>query len=462
MAAIERDVTRRQGTGRPVVEVATEWAGMVLDVRQLEAKGRFTVGEDPSCDCWVPADAIGGASRAVLVEVGAEGPVVLPPRSAALRLHREGRPAQQVEAAGSAPLEGGVTAEVEVGSMRFRVRTTDAGEIDRGGLVLDRTAIAWGGISLFAHATFLALIYLSPPDPGSISLDAVVEGNRFVSYLVAPPELEPPATPEILAPAEERTEREVAGDAHEGVEGQAGREDAPAVNRRFGIKNRGLDRVMLAREDARRLAETGGILAVIRSEAPVSPFGSAIPNGVDAEDALGHLLGREVGSAFGYGGLGVRGTGRGGGGIDGGSGLGRLRTIGDRVGGGTGGTCYGCGPSSLGRGHRASGPTVSMGTATASGALSPEVIRRHIRQHTNAVRHCYEAELARRPDLSGRVAIRFVIGQDGTVVSAAVAESSVESPSVGQCVAGAIRRIGFPPPGVGVVVVTYPFTFVHD
>jgi TonB family protein len=213
----------------------------------------------------------------------------------------------------------------------------------------------------------------------------------------------------------------------------------------------------------RELAATSGILSVIRSSAPASPFGADTPNGMDAEDVLGHLLGNSVGAAFGSNGLGPAGTGRGGGGNPGGIGMGRLRTIGDDVGGGAGGTCYGCRQSRLLRGRpSASGPSVSMGTASTSGALAPDVIRRHIRQHRNAIRHCYQRELVGRPDLAGRVAVRFVIGQDGTVVNSGVASSTIESATVGQCVARAISRVNFPPPGQGVVIVTYPFTFIHD
>jgi len=203
---------------------------------------------------------------------------------------------------------------------------------------------------------------------------------------------------------------------------------------------------------------------VLASRTVVSPFSTAeFSSGTDPEDALGALMGADIGASFGYGGLGIRGTGRGGGGRPGSIGLGRLMTRGDRYGRGTSrdGTCYGCRAAAIPNGERqGTGPSVRMGTPIVPGGLSADVIRRRIRLQRNAIRHCYERELVSRPDLSGRVAIRFVIGEDGAVRTASVASSTVQSPSVGQCVAGAVRRVSFPNPSQGVVVVTYPFSFI--
>lgn len=94
-----------------------------------------------------------------------------------------------------------------------------------------------------------------------------------------------------------------------------------------------------------------------------------------------------------------------------------------------------------------------------SGLLSPEAIRRVVRRNLRQVNRCYEEGLAREPGLAGRLLIRFVIGQSGSVLSVSVAESQIALPSVGECVASAVRAWRFPAPeGGGVVTVNYPFT----
>lgn len=192
------------------------------------------------------------------------------------------------------------------------------------------------------------------------------------------------------------------------------------------------------------------------------PFNGSAAMGNDPENALGALMGHGAGN-FGYGGLGLRGTGRGGGGTGNGNiGLGNLDTVG-RGAPGRAGSGYARGGGGGGgnlRGRRASVPVVRAGTATVRGSLSRDVIRRYIRRHLNQIRYCYEQQLAREPDLAGRVAVRFIIGPDGRVTVAAVANSTLASPAAEQCIAHAVQRISFPAiDGGGVVVVTYPFSF---
>jgi len=192
---------------------------------------------------------------------------------------------------------------------------------------------------------------------------------------------------------------------------------------------------------------------------PIAGLPSAM--GSDAHDALGALMGDQVGENFGYGGLGLRGTGRGGGGGgigEGTIGLGNMSTIGRGAGPGHG-AGYGRGAGGL-RGRTSSVPTVRAGTAQVHGSLSKEVIRRVVRSHMNEVRFCYEAQLAGRPGLDGRVSVTFVISPSGAVQGANVVSSTLGNDAVDACLTRAIRRWAFPAPeGGGTIVVTYPFTF---
>jgi TonB family protein len=172
------------------------------------------------------------------------------------------------------------------------------------------------------------------------------------------------------------------------------------------------------------------------------------------------MTGDVLGDAYGYGGLGSAGTGWGGGGDGtGGIGMGRLGTLGHGSGLGPG-QSYGHGVGQGLRDRGTTGWTLRRGTPTVTGLLSPDAIRRVVLRNIGQVNHCYEQGLAQSPTAAGRVAVRFVIGGDGNVLGSSVSDNSLPLPSVGQCVANAVRRWQFPPPeGNGVVNVNYPFSF---
>ena len=162
--------------------------------------------------------------------------------------------------------------------------------------------------------------------------------------------------------------------------------------------------------------------------------------GNDPENALGALMG---------------------GSTNGNLGLGSLNTIGHGGGGGTG-EGYGRGAGGL-RGRRASVSTIRTGSASVQGAMSKEIIRRYIRRHINRLRYCYERELARQPNLAGRVDVQFVIASTGMVSTSKVRSSTIGNTAVEQCVAHAVQQISFPASdGGGVVIVNYPFMFQSD
>lgn len=104
-------------------------------------------------------------------------------------------------------------------------------------------------------------------------------------------------------------------------------------------------------------------------------------------------------------------------------------------------------------------PVVKLGNASATGDLDKEIIRKYIRQSINKIEYCYEKELVANPNLGeGTMTVKFVIGADGKVVTAAA--SGLGNAIVETCVAGVVKGISFPKPqGGGVVNVTYPFTF---
>jgi TonB family protein len=316
--------------------------------------------------------------------------------------------------------------------------------------------------SAIAILLFLAMIFSVPPDPKSLSLDLFNSDNRFVNFLIKPPEEKEEEIPEWLkkrGPDEQGGK----GKRHKGEEGKMGKKTSDKKQGLYGLKGP-KDNIdpHLAKKLAEEEIKNAGILGVLKMAEGshiASIFGRDTALGTDAENVLGGLIGNQIGEAYGIGGLGLVGTGAGGGGTGEGTiGLGNLGTIGKGGGGGSG-SGYGRGAGGLG-GRRARAPEVLPGQANVRGSLDKEIIRRIIRRHINEVKYCYEQELTRKPELGGRVAVQFTIAANGQVVASVLQNSTMGNTRVESCVVQAVRRWEFPKPlGGGIVIVTYPFNF---
>jgi hypothetical protein len=102
---------------------------------------------------------------------------------------------------------------------------------------------------------------------------------------------------------------------------------------------------------------------------------------------------------------------------------------------------------------------IRLGATSVNGRLPPEVIQRVVRQNHGRFRACYADGLNRDPTLEGRVSVRFVIGQDGTVSNAANSGSDLPDPKVVACVVRVFEMTTFPAPEGGIVTVSYPLMF---
>src|SRR5690606_41016207 len=102
---------------------------------------------------------------------------------------------------------------------------------------------------------------------------------------------------------------------------------------------------------------------------------------------------------------------------------------------------------------------VTTGSASVKGQLSKELIDREVRRHKAQIRFCYNAQLSRYPDLSGKVVLSWIISMDGSVKSAKVKSSSLGNKDAESCMVRALQGWVFPKPEGGVVQVEYPFFF---
>ena len=298
--------------------------------------------------------------------------------------------------------------------------------------------------------------------------------------------------PDPLPEWTEPTQGGMDGEPSQGAEGSARNPESHEKNRRMTIKGRqDNDQPRIPQESAQESARHAGILGVLQSGG--SPMGHLYGAPDEEGNALatlwGNVQGAMPGEAFGAGGLGMQGPGRGGcplgrtcdalgtvglgnsnlvGTIGGCSrerleqlvrDLGRRRAL-DMCTGGSGGPGNGPIVSNGPRDGHVPGPMV-RGVAITNGNLTREQIRRTVHLHMNEVRYCYEQALIGNPELDGRVVVRFVVAGHGNVMTA-VTESSTLGSGPGQCVSAAVRRWSFPAAdNGGVTSVNYPFTFTH-
>ncbi len=366
----------------------------------------------------------------------------------------------EVPGAHAFAIPDGARAKVDLGESTFLVNSVPPPRVYPVPFNLDWNALVYVGAVWLGCSLFLGMIFSIPPDPKSLSLDAFMNDQRFAKFLIKPPEEKEEQIPEWLK-KKGPDEAGGKGKRHKGEEGKMGKKTSKNKTGLYALKGpKDNPDPHLAKMLAEEQAKNAGVLGILKAQDGshlASIFGRDSALGNDAENVLGGLVGTQIGEAYGVGGLGLVGTGRGGGGTGEGTiGLGNLGTIGKGGGGGSG-SGYGRGAGGLG-GRRAHAPDVVPGTASVRGSLDKEIIRRIIRRHINEVKFCYEKELAKKPDLYGRVIVQFTIAGSGQVVASVVQQSTMNNPSVEQCIAGALRRWEFPKPqGGGIVIVSYPF-----
>ncbi|MGI6393887.1 MAG: AgmX/PglI C-terminal domain-containing protein [bacterium] len=233
-----------------------------------------------------------------------------------------------------------------------------------------------------------------------------------------------------------------------GEEGRVGDKKSRVANAQ-GSGRRGLDA---------KVAQSSGIMGALSSGAANFDrvFGGG-GLGAGMEKTLGSVTGLAGVDQFGSGGLGTRGFGTGGGGNA--LGIGGLGTRG-RGGGGSG--KYGMAAGQIGRKGR-SDISAGGGQAVIMGALDRSVIDAYIKRNLAKIRWCYEKELNKDPKLFGRIVINFIISGTGVVSSSKVNRTTMGNQNVESCVADQIKKIRFPAPkGGGIVIVNYPFVFKHS
>ena len=94
------------------------------------------------------------------------------------------------------------------------------------------------------------------------------------------------------------------------------------------------------------------------------------------------------------------------------------------------------------------------------GGLQECTINSYIRKNFGDIKKCYEKGLEKNPEMKGRVLVNMIISESGDVSLANALRSTLGDAEVENCVAGVIKKIKFPKPkGGGIVIVNYPLVF---
>lgn len=99
---------------------------------------------------------------------------------------------------------------------------------------------------------------------------------------------------------------------------------------------------------------------------------------------------------------------------------------------------------------------VFLTSSVSSGRLPFVVIRQIVRESYGVFRACYQRGLMASTKLEGRVTVRFVIREDGSVDQIANGISDLPSEEVINCVLHGFRALHFPAPRGGSMTVQYP------
>jgi hypothetical protein len=308
---------------------------------------------------------------------------------------------------------------------------------------------------LFVMGGFIVATLTNTSGVDLLQDDLAKGQQRMAKFVMKPAELQKvnPYLEKLKQDLKTQQPGEMA-ERHHGGEGQMGRKEAAKTNGRSAP--RAID------PNAKELVKNSGLLAALgnaKGQTGLSTIMGKGGLGGDLKGAIGNMFGPVVGDSRGVGGLGLKGSGTGGGGAGNTIGIGAVGTKGR--GGGLGG--YGQGVGGLGS-KRDRDIAISSGESKVLGAIDPELIRKVIRDHADQVRYCYEQQLTLNPKLSGKVAIRWQINANGyssnTLPDRAAGPLDSGLEKVADCIMSRIVTWEFPKPkGGGMAIVTYPWVF---
>jgi hypothetical protein len=454
-----------------LIEVLALYGNAVIDVSYLNDEGAYYIGYSEDADCFIPEGhvpaepfplAVMTPDGAMMVHIPNHimGEVMLDGTIYNIQDLRDQNQLQrsQVPNTTTLKLPNKARCRLRFGDFTFLVnavpRVQPPATLSPLGFFDTFFMAEVGGVAAFM-ALVLMLISLIPEAPDSLAFDRLANLEKFVTITLD--------AEEMIEKKEKKEGGDKGAKRAKDAEGKMGKKEVLDQNKKFQIKGAETGDPSVIRARKQELAQN-------TVNEIFSSFDSGLLDGTESAVALGALegfvgnqTGATAGAAFGVGGLGGVGTGMGGGGDSATSfGLGGLSTVGGGGGRGGRGNGYGSGVGNVGGNRRARKPKmIAMSIVDDSGNLPKSVIRRVILSRKGAYQNCYERQLQNKRDLNGKISINVkVSGSTGKVIVARVVGTTMNNPSVEQCILGHIKKLRFPTPKNGkTVIFTYPFRF---
>jgi len=301
------------------------------------------------------------------------------------------------------------------------------------------------GISFLVH--LLLVIYLRNVDwPRKPDIEEIPD--RFVKMVAQPKKEEPKKE-------EKKTEEKAEEKKEEKAEKKPEAKKAAPPKRELTEA----EKQKLAEERARADAERRARLAEqVRSTGLLKLLGAKADGGGSLADVLGKGdVDRDQEKAFqNIGGVGVASSDAALRGIkSGGSGSGRVASVGGLRGGGS----IAGGETGVVSGEKRVSGVVKSEAPAVDGELDPGIVSKEVRSRLGAIKACYERALKRNPSLSGKVVVHWTITAAGTVSGIDVESDTLGDNEVASCIKSLVARWRFPAPAGGSVEVSFPFVF---
>jgi hypothetical protein len=104
-------------------------------------------------------------------------------------------------------------------------------------------------------------------------------------------------------------------------------------------------------------------------------------------------------------------------------------------------------------------PAPASEPPVAAGPLTPQLVADYVRAQAPMVRGCYDRELDKKHDVSGKLLMRWTIDELGGTRGIVVELNTMRDTAVADCIQVLIRDWHFAKPPAGPISVNFPFTF---
>lgn len=437
------------------LEVTLRWGSDVVELKRVRGVPKLVVGVgDDDVDLFFPLEGTTSGSTFELVrqrEGSAEWVVRYTSRMAGT-VTRGGQTVPLSQAGGmpdgeaqALTITDDMSVTISIGHFSVEIRNVARSRAIPIPPLLDMLFLNTALVMVFTWASLISVFLLMPTGIDTDDDDLFTNPSQFQTIILKPPPKDNSFLDRLKGKGAKQAQ------AAKDESGQAGKKTAEKTNNRASFKantDKPTDEQIVASKMKQLFGEGGnsGIAAL---------FGADVAGG-ELQTLLGGISGAQAGESYGVGGLGLRGSGPGGGGTGVATmGIGAVGTRGR----GSGDASYGSGEGGLG-GKSDRDVGVNIGNPVVYGSLDKEIIRRVVRENQAQIRYCYERELTRTPGLNGKIVVKWVITGTGSVRQAQVVETGMKNPAVESCLTARINGWRFPKPkGGGIVIVTYPFIF---